>query len=492
MNKLFKINENDNVAVALCDLKAGFSENGITLKSDVPFGHKVLLKDVPKGGQIIKYGWPIGRALHALTAGDYVHSHNLKTDLAGAENGYEYSGGYKSPCKSPRIDRCFSGYRRENGEAGVRNELWIIPTVGCVNKLCERLKNEAVKKFGCDESEIKVFAHPYGCSQLGGDLKNTQKLLSALVNHPNAGGVLVVSLGCENNNLGEFKPFIGRYDENRVKFFVAQDVTDELSAGLELLAELEDYRKSFTQTQIPVCELKIGLKCGGSDAFSGITANALCGRVTDTLTASGCACILTETPEMFGAEKILMQRAENERVFGDTVSMINRFKEYFISNNQPVYENPSPGNKAGGITTLEEKSLGCIQKGGAAAVSRVLDYAQRAEGGGLQLLYGPGNDIVSSSALTAAGAHIILFTTGRGTPLGAPVPTLKISSNTALCERKPGWIDFDAGVLLSGASFEEAGEKLISLILDCASGRKTKNELSGVYEFAVFKNGVTM
>lgn len=491
MNKLFKINEKDNVAVALCNLKAGYSENGVTLNSDVPFGHKVLLCDVPAGEDIIKYGYPIGRAVHDLTAGEYVHSHNLKTHLGDGSTSYFYTGG--SNTYSPEhTDMTFNGYKRENGDVGIRNELWIIPTVGCVNKLCEKLKNEAVSRFGLDESDVKAFAHPYGCSQMGDDLENTQKLLAALVNHPNAGGVLVVSLGCENNNLGEFKPFLKKYNGSRVKFLVAQDESDEFSAGMELLSELNEYRKTFKRTQIPINKLKIGLKCGGSDAFSGITANALCGRVTDALTTFGATCVLTETPEMFGAETILMQRAQNESVFDDIVGMIDGFKDYFTSRNQPVYENPSPGNKAGGITTLEEKSLGCIQKGGSAVVTHVLDYADTASGGGLQLLYGPGNDIVSTTALTAAGVHMILFTTGRGTPLGSAVPTVKIASNSALAQRKPGWIDFDAGVLLSGVAFDEARDALISLMMKTASGEKTKNEQNGVFEFAVFKNGVTM
>lgn len=491
MNKLFKINENDTVAVALCDLKAGYSENGVTLKSDVPFGHKVLLKDTRAGQNIIKYGYPIGRAKQDVFAGDYIHSHNLETNLGDGPVSYFANGDFYGyfPEKTSMI---FKGYKRENGSVGIRNEIWIIPTVGCVNKLCEKLKMKAVTELGLDDCDIKVFSHPYGCSQMGDDLVNTQKMLAALVSHPNAGGVLVVSLGCENNNLDVFKPFLGEYDKDRVKFLVAQNEKDEVSKGLQLVKELDEYRNTYTQTDIPVDKLKIGLKCGGSDAFSGITANALCGKVTADLTKKGLACILTETPEMFGAETLLMARAENKKVFDDTVDMINNFKDYFTSRNQPVYENPSPGNKAGGITTLEEKSLGCVQKGGNAVVTHVLSYGEKAESGGLQLLCSPGNDIVSTTALTAAGAHIILFTTGRGTPLGAAVPTLKISSNSQLAKRKPSWIDYDAGVLLNGTDFATAAEELENLIFKTASGAKTKNEQNGFFEFAVWKNGVTM
>lgn len=491
MNKLFKINENDTVAVALCDLKAGYSENGITLKSDIPFGHKVLIKDTSAGQDIIKYGYPIGYAKKDLFAGDYVHSHNLQTSLGDGPEAYFFSGNFYSYFPE-KTELTFKGYQRDDGSVGIRNEIWIIPTVGCVNKLCDKIKSNAVEKLGLDDSDIKVFAHPYGCSQMGDDLSNTQKILASLVSHPNAGGVLVVSLGCENNNLDVFRPLLGEYNKDRVKFLVAQNENDELAAGMKLTEELNEYRNKFSRTDIPIDKLKIGLKCGGSDAFSGITANALCGRVTDDLTAKGLACILTETPEMFGAEMLLMARAENKKVYDDIVDMINNFKDYFTSRNQPVYENPSPGNKAGGITTLEEKSLGCVQKGGSSIVTRVLSYGEKVNGSGLQLLCSPGNDIVSTTALTASGAHMILFTTGRGTPLGAAVPTVKISSNSPLAERKLGWIDYDAGVLLNGTDFKAAADELEKLILKTASGEKTKNEINGFSDFAIWKDGVTM
>lgn len=491
MNKLFKINENDTVAVALCDLKAGYSENGITLKSDIPFGHKVLIKDTSAGQDIIKYGYPIGYAKKDLFAGDYVHSHNLQTSLGDGPEAYFFSGNFDSYFPE-KTELTFKGYQRDDGSVGIRNEIWIIPTVGCVNKLCDKIKSNAVEKLGLDDSDIKVFAHPYGCSQMGDDLSNTQKILASLVSHPNAGGVLVVSLGCENNNLDVFRPLLGEYNKDRVKFLVAQNENDELAAGMKLTEELNEYRNKFSRTDIPINKLKIGLKCGGSDAFSGITANALCGRVTDDLTAKGLACILTEMPEMFGAEMLLMARAENKKVYDDIVDMINNFKDYFTSRNQPVYENPSPGNKAGGITTLEEKSLGCVQKGGSSIVTRVLSYGEKVNGSGLQLLCSPGNDIVSTTALTASGAHMILFTTGRGTPLGAAVPTVKISSNSPLAERKLGWIDYDAGVLLNGTDFKAAADELEKLILKTASGEKTKNEINGFSDFAIWKDGVTM
>ncbi len=490
MNNIFKINEKDNVAVALCDLEKGYSENGITLADNVPFGHKILLTDIKAGEPVIKYGYKIGTVTENLTAGSYIHSHNLKTSLKENEN-YIYNP-ENNVYSYSNSSITFKGYNRENGDVGVRNDLWIIPTVGCVNKTCEKLGEIAKAMIPSNCTGVKVITHPYGCSQMGDDQLNTQKILASLVNHGNAGGVLVVSLGCENNNLSVFKSFLGNINENRVKFLVTQNVNDEIETGTFLLKQLLSYINTFEKTDVPIEKLTVGFKCGGSDAFSGITANALCGKLTDRLCGFGAKTILTEVPEMFGAEQLLMNRCQNQEVFDKAVKMINGFKGYFVSHGQTVYENPSPGNKAGGITTLEEKSLGCVQKGGSAVITDVLEYGGHCRNSGLSLLTGPGNDIVSTTNLTAAGAHIILFTTGRGTPLGSVVPTVKISSNTSLFERKRNWIDFNAGNLIASNDFESETENLFSFVLKIASGSKTKNEINGYSEIAVFKDGVTM
>lgn len=490
MNNIFKINKKDNVAVALCDLEKGYSENGITLADNVPFGHKILLTDIKAGEPVIKYGYKIGTVTENLTAGSYIHSHNLKTSLKENEN-YIYNP-ENNVYSYSNSSITFKGYNRENGDVGVRNDLWIIPTVGCVNKTCEKLGEIAKAMIPSNCTGVKVITHPYGCSQMGDDQLNTQKILASLVNHGNAGGVLVVSLGCENNNLSVFKPFLGNINENRVKFLVTQNVNDEIETGTSLLKQLLSYINTFEKIDVPIEKLTVGFKCGGSDAFSGITANALCGKLTDRLCGFGAKTILTEVPEMFGAEQLLMNRCQNQEVFDKAVKMINGFKGYFVSHGQTVYENPSPGNKSGGITTLEEKSLGCVQKGGSAVITDVLEYGGHCRKSGLSLLTGPGNDIVSTTNLTAAGAHIILFTTGRGTPLGSVVPTVKISSNTSLFERKQNWIDFNAGNLIASNDFESETENLFSFVLKIASGSKTKNEINGCSEIAVFKDGVTM
>ena len=441
-------------------------------------GHKYALRDIKSGENIIKYGNPIGHATEDIKAGEHVHTHNVKTNLSGnLEYVYEPVK-YDLPIETE--ERTFMGYVRENGDVGIRNEIWIVNTVGCVNKVAERIA-AATGAFH--------FPHPFGCSQLGDDQEITQKILRGMVNHPNAAGVLVLGLGCENNNIEVFKKVLGEIDERRVRFLIAQEHDDEVAEGIRIVEELKEYASTFKRTPVPVSKLRIGLKCGGSDGYSGITANPLVGRLSDKLIAMGGSCVLTEVPEMFGAEHLLMQRCESREVFDKTVALINNFKDYYTRHNQVIYENPSPGNKKGGITTLEEKSLGCVQKGGLSPVVDVLDYGDVLRKPGLSLLNGPGNDIVAITNLMAAGVHVVLFTTGRGTPVGSAVPTVKISTNASLAERKSGWIDFDASPTLSGNPLTN---ELFDYIIRVANGEETKNEIHGYKEISIFKDGVTL
>ena len=489
MNSI-RINKEDNVALCVEKIEKGDIVMGVTALEDIPFGHKMALEDIKNGENIIKYGNPIGHAERDIKKGEWVHSHNLKTNLDGFLD-YTYL-----PTDIPKMEseeRFFDGYLRSDGSVGIRNEIWIIPTVGCVNKTAELICKKANELYGGMCDGIFAYTHPYGCSQLGDDMEYTQKILKGLALHPNALGVLLLSLGCENNNLDVFLPTLGDYDKEKIKTLVAQNEDDEIHEALEIIKKLCEKASKEKRQKISVSKLKIGFKCGGSDAFSGVTANPLCGRVTEKFVSYGSSVILTEVPEMFGAETLLMNRAKNEKVFDSAVKMVNDFKSYFKRHGQTVYENPSPGNKKGGITTLEEKSLGCIQKGGKAAVTAVLDYGEECRESGLNLLTGPGNDMVSVTNLTASGAHIILFTTGRGTPLGAPVPTIKISSNTPLYEKKKNWIDFNAGEVLNGESFDALCESLTEKIIAVASGKeKTLNEQNGYKEIAIFKDGVTL
>ena len=444
-------------------------------------GHKYALRKINSGENIIKYGFPIGHATCDIEIGEHVHTHNVKTNLEGRLE-YTYS---PVDCEIQKSDRkiTFEGYVRENGDVGIRNDIWIVNTVGCVNKTAQRLSALTGAKY---------FSHPYGCSQLGDDHLTTQKILCAMVNHPNAGGVLVLGLGCENNNIKEMKRALGEYNPNRVKFLNCQDEDDEISVGVSLINELKSYADTFKRQKIDISKLRVGLKCGGSDAYSGISANPLVGSLCDTLVSLGGSCVLTEVPEMFGAEHLLMERCKSKEIFDKTVLLINNFKDYFSRHNQVIYENPSPGNKDGGITTLEEKSLGCVQKGGHAPVVDVLDIGEPLVKNGLSLLNGPGNDMVAVTNLMASGAHIILFTTGRGTPLGAPVPTVKIATNSSLARRKSSWIDFDASPVLDGKPMAELTEELLTLVLEVASGKTAKNEENGYSEIAIFKEGVTL
>ena len=491
---IIKINPADNVAVLLEPVSAGtvLEVAGMSIKAacDIPLGHKIALADITEGERIIKYGYPIGAATADIRVGEWVHTHNTKTLLDDTAD-YTYS---PEPVPVPqRESRTFKGFRRSDGSVGIRNELWIIPTVGCVNGTGSIIARQAESFIDGSVSGVYCFGHPYGCSQLSDDHVNTQKALAGLVHHPNAGGVLVLALGCENNTAEQFKEILGDYDPRRVKFLVTQDCGDEIAEGVEIMRELADYAKGFNREDVPMSELIVGLKCGGSDGLSGITANPLVGVFSDKLIGEGGSSILTEVPEMFGAETILMNRCINREIFDKTVALIQGFKDYFVSYGQTVYENPSPGNKDGGITTLEDKSLGCTQKGGGAPVSDVLDYGEPVRTRGLNLLRSPGNDLVASTALAASGAHIVLFTTGRGTPFGSPVPTVKISSNSDLARRKPDWIDFNAGVLVTGSSMETVADDFYEYMRSLASGEiLTKTEHYGIREIAIFKDGVTL
>lgn len=493
--KYLKINPADNVAVAIVPLRAGehirAGGDEIILNEDIPAGHKFALKDLAEGENVIKYGYPIGYARKAQRQGDWMNENNIHTNLAGVLE-YTYRP-TEVELGIPDRHLAFKGYRRKNGDAGIRNEIWIVPTVGCVNgiagQLAEGLRRETGAK-GVDA--IMAYPHNYGCSQLGDDHENTKKILRDIVLHPNAGGVLVVGLGCENNQPDVFRQFLGEYDEERVKFMVVQKVYDEYEEGMKLLRELYATASQDKRTDIPLSELRVGLKCGGSDGFSGITANPLLGMFSDFLVAQGGTSVLTEVPEMFGAETILMNRCRTPELFGQTVKLINDFKEYFLSHGEPVGENPSPGNKAGGISTLEDKALGCTQKCGKSYVEGVLSYGERLKDKGLNLLSAPGNDLVAATALGSCGCHMVLFTTGRGTPFGTFVPTLKISTNSALAQNKPGWIDFDAGVILEDEPMEKTCERFIGYILRVAGGELVNNEKKGYKEIAIFKTGVTL
>ncbi len=495
--KCVHIHPYDNVAVAVTDIPAGetltVAESTFTTKAVIPFGHKVALSSIRNGEMVIRYGFPIGHATADIDPGDWVHTHNVFTNLEGVLD-YNYTP-VENRFQPIDDGLIFDGFIRANNEIGIRNEVWIIPTVGCVNKLAEQLAwtmNAELDLTGT-LGGVHAFTHPYGCSQLGADERRTQNVLANLVKHPNAGAVLVLSLGCEQNNLKEFQPILGNVDPQRVRFLVAQDCENEVEVGLKVLRQLVQYAGQFQREPVSVSRLKIGMKCGGSDGFSGMTANPLVGSVSDAVVARGGTSVLTEVPEMFGAETLLFNRCVDEEIFEKSVRMVNGFKEYYISYNQPIYENPAPGNRTGGITTLEEKSLGCIQKGGSSPVVDVLEYGERLQTPGLNLLSGPGNDGVSVTGLTAAGAHLVLFTTGRGNPLGSPVPTVKISSNSPLAVRKPHWIDFDAGRLLHGSTMPELTEELLKYILDVASGRQTTcNERNGYREIIILKDGVTV
>ena len=493
MQDYIRIHKDDMVAVAINPLKCGtvcrIDDMDIKLLEDIPMGHKFALKDIKSGEDIVKYGFPIGHASADIKKGAWVHTHNTLTNLDDVLD-YSYTPSGKDIENTVPVT--FDGFERKGGSAGVRNELWILPTVGCVNSIAQSVAGKAQSLVTGSIDGVYAFPHPYGCSQMGEDQENFRKCLADLIKHPNAGGVLVLGLGCEYSNIDVIKQYLGEYDESRVRFLVCQESDDEEEEALAILAELAEQAKKDKRTPVDASKLIIGMKCGGSDGMSGISANPAVGGFSDILISKGGTTILTEVPEMFGAETILMNRCANEEIFQNTVDLINDYKNFFISNGLVVYENPSPGNKAGGITTLEDKSLGCTQKSGSSIVRGVLGYGDRVKNKGLNLLSAPGNDLVAATATAAAGAQIVLFTTGRGTPFGSPVPTVKISSNTPLAEKKHKWIDFDAGRLTSGMSIADLSKELFEFVLEVASGKQVKSEEAGFHDMAIYKTGVTL
>ena len=491
---LLRLDPEDDVATALRPLEPGerveLDGEVIEVREPIAFGHKIALRDLASGQPIRKFGWPIGALKSAVAAGEHVHTHNLATLLSGVE-GYAYAPFAEQPQAVAPDALTFLGYRRADGRVGTRNEIWILPTVGCVGRTAEKIAAIAHARHAASVDGVHAFAHPFGCSQLGDDLEGTRRILAALACHPNAGGVLLVGLGCESNQLDRLMADIPESLRGRIRTLGAQTAEDEVEEGLALVDALVATATLATRQPVPLSELVLGLKCGGSDGFSGLTANPLVGRMADRVVAAGGSAVLSEIPEIFGAERLLMARARDERVFDAVVGVVNDFKRYFLAHNEPVSENPSPGNLAGGITTLEEKSLGAVQKAGRSTLDDVLRYGERVRRRGLTLLEAPGNDAVSSTALAAAGATAILFTTGRGTPLGFPVPTVKIASNSDLAQRKRGWIDFDAGQVLR-VGLDKAADALLDRIVAVASGDETAAERNGEREIAIWKRGVTL
>lgn len=494
MNAIIQIHATDNVAVATAEIAPGtelkLGELSLTARDTVPAGHKIALCDIAEGENIIKYGFPIGHAKTAIRKGEHIHTHNLASNLTGLRE-YSYH-----PSAVPIVSETpdtFMGYVRPDGKVGIRNEVWIIPTVGCVNGIAEAIEERCRVKMPAGVERVCAYTHPYGCSQLGGDHLMTQKALCGLIRHPNAAAVLVLGLGCENNQIADLKKVLGDYDSERVRFLICQEVEDEIAEGERIVDELMAYAAQFKREPVPASKLIIGLKCGGSDGFSGITANPLLGAFSGKLIAQGGSAMLTEVPEMFGAETMLMDRCVDAETFEKTVSLINNFKEYFMRYGEKINENPSPGNKAGGISTLEDKSLGCVQKGGSAPVVDVLSYGQPIEKAGLSLLQAPGNDLVAATALAVSGAQLVLFTTGRGTPFGCPVPTVKVATQNAIAGKKPNWIDFGAGALLEGESMESLRERFFAYVLKVASGEeRPHSESLSKKNLAIFKDGVTL
>ena len=488
------INPADSVAVMLSDGAAGDSiagpEGPVTLLHPVAKGHKVAVRAIAAGAPVLKYGFPIGVARAAIAVGAHVHVHNVGSALA-VRDAYQFTPAAPAVLPDVGCVRHFMGYLRDDGRVATRKEIWIIPTVGCVGNLADRMARRAKQDCAGQVDAVRAFKHPFGCSQLGDDLNRTRTVLAALAHHPNAFGVLILGLGCESNQMAAMVDSIPADRRATIRTLGAQAAGDEMAEGLAILSELAHAAAPVQRAPAPLSALTLGVKCGGSDGFSGLTANPLVGRMADVIGGAGGRVILTEIPEIFGAEHIVMDRAVDAATHAAAAALVQDFKAGFAAAGEGLSDNPSPGNIAGGITTLEEKSLGAVQKGGHVPLSDVQRYGGQAHRAGLTLLEAPGNDAISSTALTAAGASVILFTTGRGTPMGFPAPTVKIASNSALATAKPNWIDFDAGMVLTDG-FDAAGAALLDHIIAVASGQETAAEANGEHEIAIWKSGVTL
>lgn len=495
-----KLYPQDTVALATSELKKGqtvtVDGETITLLDDIPNAHKIALKDFETGEAVRKYDNIIGYASKPIKKGEWIHSHNEVTGLGKSkEYTYDFNPISIFPGES---DKTFMGYDRADGGAGIRNHLAIISTVFCANGPLRKLARMAEAKYPATENfdGIIAFDQEFGCSQTGKDLVTTCKIIAGIAKNANFGGVLLVSNGCEMAIPSVLEQYMGDYDKKRIRTLTLQEVEDEFTAGMELIDEIMEEMKDDKRTPININRLHIAMNCGGSDGYSGITANTLLGTLCDTLVKEGAIMNMTEVPEMMGAEHILMNRAADKSIFDDIVKMMYDYDAYFARYGEKAADNPTQGNKAGGLTTLEEKSLGCIQKGGHCAVMEVLEYGERATKNGFVLVSGPGNDLAGVSGQIAAGAVLTIFTTGRGTPCGFAGPTFRLASNTALATRKSNWIDYDAGRLLTAKTPEEVealNKELYDAIMATVNGQyRTRTEENGYYILGALKDGVTL
>lgn len=488
MNTLLRLHPKDNVALALRPLPSGarVSVEGISLftRDPIPYGHKVALVSIPKGGRIIKYGYPIGRAVRSISPGEHVHVHNTESGRAHGDTARPVIREESSLI--PRFPQdTFLGFRRQDGRVGVRNHVLVMASVHCVNG--------GVERIGREVPGVVALPHIYGCSQLGEDLAQTRRVLEGYVSHPNVGATLIVGLGCEALPTRELVD--GLRDRGyRVELLLLQEIGGSRAAvrkGKELAAELLGEVGKLRPEPVPLSELVVGVECGGSDAWSGVTANPAVGAIADALVAHGGTVILSEVTEFIGAEHILAARAISPEVGKAILRAVARREGVAVEMGVDLRgAQPSPGNMEGGLTTIEEKSLGAIVKGGTTPVREFLGYGERPSARGLVVMDTSGNDLESVTGMVAGGAQVVLFTTGRGTPVGNPiVPVIKISSNTPLYERMRDDLDFDAGSILRGEPPTSVAARLAALLLEVAGGRPTQAEVWGHREFAIEPRG---
>ena len=483
------LNPRDSVVVALRGFQAGdtlaLGEEAIQLLDSVPPGHKVAIRPVAAGEPIFKFGWSIGVATKPIRVGQHVHTQNVKCDhhidLEAISTDV--------PAELPRLEgHTFEGFRRADGRVGTRNYLAVISNVNCsasvARMIASRFDQQTLAAFPNVDGVIS-FRHEGGCAMAfnGSRHRMLSRVLGGMARHPNIGGFLLVGLGCEQGTLDHLVQSQGLQGEAVPVLSIqsAGGTSKTVERGVEIAAGLLKQVNGFQRETVPASHLVLGTECGGSDGYSGITANPALGAAADRLVACGGTAILSETSEIFGAEHLLTRRARSRAVAEKLLERIEWWKWYCSNYGEELDNNPSVGNKAGGLTTITEKSLGAVSKGGTTPLEAVYEYAEPVQQQGFVVMDTPGFDPASVTGMVAGGANLIAFTTGRGSCFGSkPTPTFKIASNTRLFQQLPEDMDFNAGQVVEGRSVDEVGQELFSRLLDTASGKPTCSEALGI------------
>ncbi len=500
-----RLNGRDNVIVLTKAFAAGTAPvgSGVPLSRLVPSGHKIAVTDIALGEPVLKFGQIIGYASQPIAKGEQVHTHNCA--MGAHDQNYRIGDDFQAiDYVAEASRRTFDGYRRSDGRAGTRNFIALCATVNCSATVVRHIADHFNRSGALDDypnvDGVIALAHGTGCGMAssGEGYEALQRVLWGHATHPNVGAAIFIGLGCEVMQIGRMKAMFGSSGEERFHGLTIQETggtRKTIAAGIEAIKKLLPAVNDIKRVPIPVSELVVGLQCGGSDGFSGITANPALGAATDILVKQGGTALLSETPEIYGAEQLLVRRAASQEVGEKLIARIRWWENYTAVNGGSMDNNPSPGNKAGGLTTILEKSLGAAAKGGTLALSGVLLYAEQVKERGFVFMDSPGYDPVSATGQIASGAQLVVFTTGRGSAFGSkPAPTIKLATNSAMYKMLDEDMDINCGDIIDGVSIEAKGEEIFEKMIEIASGRQSKSEALGLgdNEFVPWQIGATM